>query len=387
MICGGIDSGSRTIKGVLLDERSSVLASVLLDQGVAQAALARQLLDELLGQAGLAREQVARIVATGYGRENVDFADARVTEITCHAQGVRHHHSGTRTIIDIGGQDSKVIRLDDGGAIRDFVMNDRCAAGSGRFLEVVAGRLSVDPAALGRLAADSQRAASISSMCVVFAETEIIGLLAAGASPNEIAAGVLGSIAARIAAMAGRRKAAPVVFTGGVAKIPSMAQALERAFGLPVQVAREAQMTGAWGAALVAHQQLGRKVGQELGSTSLAELKRRLSDAGQPWGVVVIAAPQEASDEVLARVARFLRQQIRSEDVLLRTRRGEFLLGVVGAPAQVAAVARRIAAVPEQWSTAIAIGWAAVEPGDELEAIVERARSAVVHVPAGSTPS
>jgi len=157
-----------------------------------------------------------------------------------------------RTIIDIGGQDSKLMRLNSDGSVTDFVMNDRCAAGTGHFLEVLATRLGVRLACLGEMAGKSRKPAIISSMCVVFAETEIIGLLASGATPEDIVAGVQGSIATRVAAMVGRNMTLPVVFTGGVAMVPGMDAALAAALGNPVIVAPRPQLTGALGAAILA---------------------------------------------------------------------------------------------------------------------------------------
>jgi predicted CoA-substrate-specific enzyme activase len=197
---------------------------------------------------------VRSIVATGYGRNAVRFADTTITEITCHARGVFHLTPAARTIIEIGGQDSKCITLEDGGHVRDFSMNDRCAAGSGRFLEMVAARLGVDLPGLGDLSRTSRKPASISSMCVVFAETEIIGLLAEGMPAADIAAGVQSAIALRVAALAGRAVTPPVCFTGGVALQAGMMRAMESAFGCTVQVPPLPQYTGALGAALLAAQ-------------------------------------------------------------------------------------------------------------------------------------
>lgn len=253
MICAGIDAGSRAIKIVLMNAKThEVLASGHTDQGVTQVALAQRLLERLLEQVGRRRDQVARIVATGYGRNLLDFADTTITEITCHARGVRHLVADAMTIVEIGGQDSKLIRLNPQGAVRDFAMNDRCAAGTGRFLEVVADRLSVELGALGELARRSRNPAVISSMCVVFAETEIVGLLASGTAPEDIVAGVQKAIAARVAVMAGRSLDPPILFTGGVALIPGMVEALQSALGHPVAVAPQPLMTGALGAALLA---------------------------------------------------------------------------------------------------------------------------------------
>ncbi len=256
MICGGIDAGSRAIKVALFDtERDAIVATGTTDQGVDQEALAHGLLDGLLEEQGLSRDDLAQTVATGYGRNMVKFADRTVTEITCHACGVRRVAPETRTIIEIGGQDSKLIRLDAKGMVRDFAMNDRCAAGTGRFLEVVATRLEVKLDALGGLACQSREPAAISSMCVVFAETEIVGLLASGAAPADIVAGVQAAIAKRTSAMAGRSIDEPVLFTGGVALVSGMAAALESTLGLSVHVPDDPQMTGALGAAILAAQE------------------------------------------------------------------------------------------------------------------------------------
>ncbi|HEY9174086.1 MAG TPA: acyl-CoA dehydratase activase, partial [Verrucomicrobiae bacterium] len=199
MICAGIDAGSRAIKVVLFDPaRARVLGSGLSDQGVEQPRLAEALCDQVLREAGLTRAQLRAVVATGYGRNLVAFADTTITEITCHARGVHHLLPEARSIVEIGGQDSKVIRLEDGGRVRDFAMNDRCAAGTGRFLEVLATRLNLDWAALGELSRQSRQPAIISNTCVVFAETEIIGLLAEGVSPADIAAGVQNALATRV---------------------------------------------------------------------------------------------------------------------------------------------------------------------------------------------
>lgn len=272
MICAGIDAGSRAIKVVLLDGDALaakgrppnaafadvVVASGAVDQGVRQGELALGLFDQLVKGGALKRTDVARVVATGYARKTVDFADTTITEITCHACGVWWQSPPSpegMTIVEIGGQDSKLIRLAGDGTVRDFDMNDRCAAGTGRFLEMVADRLGVELGQLGELAGRSKSPAAISSMCAVFAETEIIGLLAAGRGREDIIAGVQTAIASRLTAMAGRNLRPPVVFTGGVAMICEMDAALEKALGRPVTVAPNPQMTGALGAAILAARQ------------------------------------------------------------------------------------------------------------------------------------
>lgn len=256
MICAGIDAGSRSIKVVLMKADSrEPLAWSAADQGVHQEALAMELLDHVLRRHGLGRDDVKSIVATGYGRNAITAATDTVTEITCHARGISHVMRGVRTIVEIGGQDSKFLRLDADGTVHDFAMNDRCAAGTGRFLEVVAGRLGLSLDDLGAMAKRSTSPSPISSMCVVFAETEIIGLLAGGARPEDIVAGVQASIAQRVCTMAGRNVVEPVAFTGGVAMIPGMADALSEALGHRLIVAPQPQMTGALGAALLACEQ------------------------------------------------------------------------------------------------------------------------------------
>ena len=257
MICAGIDAGSRAIKIILIDtENMQVIAKGLADQGVEQDRLASGLFKRVLKKNSINKKDVAAIVATGYGRNAVSIADTTITEITCHAVGVHHLLPDSMTIIDIGGQDSKLMRLDSNGRVRDFVMNDRCAAGTGRFLEVVAERLGVELEDLGELAANSTNPAAISSMCVVFAETEITGLLASGTAREDIVAGVQASIAARIISMAGRNAEPPVIFTGGVAMVSGMADAMQAALGQNVSICPDPQMTGALGAAILASKRL-----------------------------------------------------------------------------------------------------------------------------------
>jgi predicted CoA-substrate-specific enzyme activase len=253
MIYAGIDSGSRTIKVVLLDgENNSILGSEVTPQGVHQNNLAMDLLQTVSSDANVTMEDITYTVATGYGRDALESADTTITEITCHARGVHHLSPEARTVIDIGGQDSKLLRLEENGRVRDFAMNDRCAAGTGRFLEVVSEQLDVPLKKLGEAAEKADKPASISSMCVVFAETEIIGLLAAGESIENIIAGIQTSIASRIASMGGRNITDPVAFTGGVAMVPGMDIALSNVLDRPVSVSEMPQLTGALGAAILA---------------------------------------------------------------------------------------------------------------------------------------
>jgi len=253
MITAGVDGGSRAVKAVVYDsERGEVLASGRVDQGVNHDEIATTLFTSVLAEAGVDRAAVEAIVATGYTRNGISFADRTITEISCHAAGASHQSPGARTVIEIGGQDSKVLHLEADGVVRDFAMNDRCAAGTGRFLEVVAEKLETDLAELGAMSEGCECPAAISSMCVVFAETEIIGLLASGRPREEIVAGVQESMIRRVAALAGRRVVEPIVFTGGVALVPGMRRALEKAIGRPVTRCRDPLYTGALGAAILA---------------------------------------------------------------------------------------------------------------------------------------
>ncbi len=238
----------------MLWDGSSVVGRGLVDAGLDVVDAARQALDQACTAAGARPESLC---ATGYGRAAVPGADHRITEITCHARGLAALLPQARSAIEIGGQDSKVLRFDARGQVADFAMNDRCAAGTGRFLEVIAARLDHDPAGFGHLASGGT-AVPISAMCVVFAESEIVGLVAGGTPPADIAAGVIAAIASRVAALAGRLLADPVALTGGVGLLPGMAEALARATGRPVLVAPHPQFTGALGAALIAAERLRR---------------------------------------------------------------------------------------------------------------------------------
>jgi predicted CoA-substrate-specific enzyme activase len=254
MITAGVDMGAITAKAAICGA-GGLLATAVVQAGYDRAAAALQVLDQALAKAGLAREQVACLVATGYGRVQVPGADRTVTEITCHARGAHHLCPGVRTVIDIGGQDSKAIAVGPDGRVLDFVMNDKCAAGSGRFLEVMARALEVDVAEFGALALAAPRRAPISSTCTVFAESEVITHLAAGVPRDEIAAGIHEAIAVRIATMAGRIAVQDVVvLTGGVARNAGVARMLEGKLGHEIVVPEQAQLAGAIGAALIARE-------------------------------------------------------------------------------------------------------------------------------------
>jgi len=254
IVTAGIDVGSLTAKAIVFDCegcRISGMSLVRLTHDPAQAG--RMALDEALAQAGVSEGDLAATTATGYGRIALPFATYRITEISCHARGVHHLLPQVRTVIDVGGQDSKVTRLDEDGRALDFEMNDRCAAGTGRFLEVMAKALGVDLAGLAALALASQTPATLSSTCTVFAESEVVGLLAQGRSCEDLAAGLCQSVARRVMAMVQRLGLQPdVAFTGGVALNEGVRVALAEVLGAKIIVPPDPQLTGALGAALLA---------------------------------------------------------------------------------------------------------------------------------------
>jgi (R)-2-hydroxyacyl-CoA dehydratese activating ATPase len=248
----GIDVGSVNTKLVLLDRtRGKVVCDRVEPTGPKPRETARRVFGECLACVGIDRAAVGSVTATGYARHTVDDATATITEIKAAATGIRHWHPDTRTVVDIGGQDSKVLVLDEQGRVRDFVMNDRCAAGTGHFLSVLARTLAVPLEDFGRRSLESRRPVPISSLCVVMAESEILSLLAADTPVADIIAGLHDALARRVANMAARlRVEGPVTFTGGVAQNPGMAAALSVALGLPVRVAERPLLAAALGAAL-----------------------------------------------------------------------------------------------------------------------------------------
>ena len=254
MYTAGVDVGAITAKAVILDGEELLATAVIL-AGYDRAAAAGLVLSQALAQAGLAREQIGCLIGTGYGRVQVAGASRTVTEITCHARGAHYLCPSVRTVIDIGGQDSKGIAVGPAGRVLDFVMNDKCAAGTGRFLEVMARALEVGLADFGALALSAPRRAKISSTCTVFAESEVVTHLGAGVPRDEISAGIHESIAARVATMVGRISVQDeVVLTGGVARNAGVARMLEEKLGHAIVVPEHAQLAGAIGAALIAQE-------------------------------------------------------------------------------------------------------------------------------------
>lgn len=294
-ITAGIDLGSRAVKAVLYDTRKrAVLAGRVADATGNPRADADRILKAVLGDARLKPSDLAAVILTGYGRHTADLNGDVVTEITCHAAGVRALIKGVRTVIDIGGQDSKAVYLDEGGRVMDFAMNDRCAAGTGRFLEVVAGILGTDIDGMAGLAAASRSELEISSTCVVFAESEVIGLLAKGVARADVAAGVHRAIARRVAGLAERRRfETPVVFTGGVAMNKAMTAALGRELKARLLVPRDPRLTGALGAALLAAQRLGQKPALPSGRMPRARVEARARGGTAPAAAACPASRPE----------------------------------------------------------------------------------------------
>lgn len=260
-LTAGIDVGSRTTKVVILGD-SGILSSTVLYTGIHPNKKAQKALKTTCCQIGLEDHHIQAVVGTGYGRVSLSFTDATATELSCHAKGVHFCNPEIRTVIDIGGQDSKVIRLDGDGNMIDFAMNDRCAAGTGKFLEIVARTLEIDLTVLANMRRTA-RPATINSMCVVFVETEIVSLLANEVSPARIVTGVNRAFSQRIGNMAKRlRIRSKVAFTGGVAKNRGLAQALSAFIEQPFEpLDIDPQLTGALGAAVLARE-LPKKSGE-----------------------------------------------------------------------------------------------------------------------------
>jgi (R)-2-hydroxyacyl-CoA dehydratese activating ATPase len=252
MITAGIDIGSITTKAAVMAE-GKIRGTRVIFTGYKAEQAGTKVYEELLKELGIEKFDVRRVVSTGYGRNSVKFMDKAMTEIICHAAGAYYLNPRTRSVIDIGGQDSKAIVLDEKGKVKNFAMNDKCAAGTGRFLEVMARAMEVDLDGFGALSLRAGDPSKISSLCTVFAESEVISLISKGEKRENIIAGIHESIAARIAAMANRLRIAPlVVMTGGVAKNIGVVKALQKKIGMAVEVSEYAQVNGAIGAAFMA---------------------------------------------------------------------------------------------------------------------------------------
>ena len=247
----GIDSGSTSTNAVILNGDREIVASAVIRTGAKSGESAQRILEEILQKADLQRSDLTKIVSTGYGRVSIPFADENVTEISCHGKGAHYLNPEIRTILDIGGQDSKAIHLNDKGDVTDFVMNDKCAAGTGRFLEMMARTLEVDISELGPLSLKSTENIEISSMCSVFAESEVISLIAQNKETSDIAHGIHMAIAAKAISLMRRVGLEPgFMMTGGVAKNPGVIKVLEEQLKAPLFISGEPEIVGALGAAL-----------------------------------------------------------------------------------------------------------------------------------------
>ncbi|RPJ22885.1 MAG: 2-hydroxyglutaryl-CoA dehydratase [Desulfobacteraceae bacterium] len=246
----GIDIGSTMTKAVILED--GVIASVIGHTGPEQRRLANKVMEEALRKAGLSFDAMTYIVSTGYGRINVPFADKQVTEISCHAKGVSSLFPQARTIVDIGGQDSKAITIDQNGRVTNFIMNDKCAAGSGRFVEVIADTVGLKLEQMGDLSLQSTHPAQISNICTIWAQQEVASRLAEGVPIPDLIAGVHRSLADRVARMVKRLKLQKeVILTGGGGKNKGLVKALADQLDCEILVPPEPLITGALGAALL----------------------------------------------------------------------------------------------------------------------------------------
>ncbi len=253
MIAAGVDVGSTATKAVLLDRDRRIVGRSLVDTGANVVRAGQRSFEECLRQAGIDEVDVAQVVGTGYGRYKVTFGHAQVTEISCHARGAAFLFPGTRTLLDIGGQDTKAIRLGPSGEVEDFCMNDKCAAGTGRFLDAAAGTMGIPLDEIGPLSLEFTRTLKITNVCTVFVESEILAHLARGRAPADILRGVHQAIAARSVALMRRVGLdAEFTFTGGVSRNVGIVRALEEKLGAPLNVSPDSQFMGAIGAALFA---------------------------------------------------------------------------------------------------------------------------------------
>lgn len=250
----GIDIGSSSSKVVILDQEKNIVAKSVVNLGTGTDGLDTAL-QKAFAESGLTMADIKYTVATGYGRVTCELADTHITEISCHGRGVAYLMKGVKTVIDIGGQDSKVIRLDERGKAVNFMMNDKCAAGTGRFLEVMSRVLGCGIGELSALAEKGETDIPISSVCTVFAESEVISQLSKGLSREDVARGAHVSVAKRVAGMCNRIGVeSKVVMTGGVALNNYMVETMARELKLPVEAMPYPQLVGAIGAAVFAQE-------------------------------------------------------------------------------------------------------------------------------------
>ncbi len=249
----GVDVGSTQTKAVIVDEAKAIVGRSLIDTGANVIRAAENAFQQALKSADLREEEVEYVIGTGYGRYKVTFGNTQVTEISCHGRGAVHMFPETCTVLDMGGQDTKAIRVSAAGEIVDFCMNDKCAAGTGRFLGAASSALDIPLEELGPMALRGERQVKISTTCTVFAESEVLSWLGKGKKIEDILLGVHQSIAMRATGLLRRVGIEEqVTFTGGVARNQAMIEALNKRLGLEVNVSEESHFMGALGAALFA---------------------------------------------------------------------------------------------------------------------------------------
>lgn len=253
----GIDSGSTSTDVVILDQNGKIKSTMIIPTGGGAMMSAEKSLAAAVEKAGIQEEDIVRIVTTGYGRAYIDSGDDSITEITCHAKGAHYLNPNVRTIIDIGGQDIKAISIDEHGAVTNFLMNDKCAAGTGRFLEMMARTLGLSLEEMSTKGLEWKENIVISSMCTVFAESEVVSLVAQNKNVTDIIHGLNVSVASKVGALAarlGKKNPGEYMMTGGVAKNQGIINALEEKLGAKLYICDEAQLCGALGEALFAYE-------------------------------------------------------------------------------------------------------------------------------------
>jgi (R)-2-hydroxyacyl-CoA dehydratese activating ATPase len=250
---GGVDVGSTQTKAIILSEDREIIGRALINTGANVSMAAERAFREAAASAKIAAEDVAYVVGTGYGRYKVNFGNAQITEISCHARGANLLFPNTRTVIDMGGQDAKGIRVGESGDVKDFVMNDKCAAGTGRFLSNAAETVGLSLDMIGPVSLEAKKPVRLSTVCAVFVESDIMSYLAEGKTVPDILGGVHSAIAARTVALVRRVSIEPeIAFTGGVSRNIGMVKALEEKLGYPVNVCADSHYIGAIGAAVFA---------------------------------------------------------------------------------------------------------------------------------------
>lgn len=276
MYFAGLDIGSTMTKVVIVGEDGSICVHHIGPTGAEHRRLANRVMECALAEAGLSFDEVEFVVATGYGRFNVPFADRQMTELTCHARGISSQFPDARTVIDIGGQDAKGLKLHHGKLV-DFVMNDKCAAGTGRFLEVIADTFGLRFDDLGEMSLRARQVVGISSTCTVFAQQEVVACLSRGVAVEDVLAGLNDAIADRTTNMVRRLRIEPdVIFTGGVAMNTGMVMALQKKLGCEVHVPERPLLSGALGAALLGREYVLHRMARK---EHIARKERKLVEA------------------------------------------------------------------------------------------------------------